>query len=530
MASLQLATNSEFKADAWGAFYTERKQSAYTADQQITTHPIELKVANTAEAFTNFDAITYGKGASVLKQLAVFVGEGNFRQGVAAYLNKYAYQNTRLSDFMDEVAKTAKQNLSGWSKEWLYQAGLNTIKVDYQCVGSGEQAKIKRFEIVQSAPEKNPVWRHQRVQVGLYDLTQDKITLNKILPVYYQAERTRIRAAEGLACPAFIYPNIADWGYVKIELDKQSRQTLVNHLHEFDPVLRKMLWQNLWDDVEDASLPLTDYVQFVQKNIAGETEWQQAANVLQKMQGAAYYFWLMSNAGQDHSTDLMSLESLGQQELARAQPASDYQKSSFDTYVALAHTTESLTRIRGFLFNQDLPQGFMLDQDRRWAILRRLNQFQFRDYRELTAVEQQRDKSDMGQQMAIVSEVIRPDMAVKERWLSELLAPVSQYKYATLRMVMRALFPATQLQLRNNFDARILQSLPDLQARNNERFLAVYADSLTSPHACSSESVKRLSEVHKQYAQLNPVLAKSLSINVLDEQRCVDMMQLMNKK
>jgi aminopeptidase N len=142
MASLQQANNSEFKNDAWSVFYADMKQWAYTADQQVTTHAIELPVANTAVAFTNFDGITYGKGASVLKQLAIYVGEDNFRQGVATYLKKYAYSNTRLKDFMDEVAAPAKQDLFGWSQEWLYKAGLNTIRVDYECIGEGEHAKV----------------------------------------------------------------------------------------------------------------------------------------------------------------------------------------------------------------------------------------------------------------------------------------------------------------------------------------------------------------------------------------------------
>ncbi|AMX03591.1 M1 family aminopeptidase [Microbulbifer thermotolerans] len=66
MASLALATNSEFE-DVWENFYLRSKQSAYLADQLPTTHPIEVKVPNTAEAFSNFDSITYGKGGSVLE-------------------------------------------------------------------------------------------------------------------------------------------------------------------------------------------------------------------------------------------------------------------------------------------------------------------------------------------------------------------------------------------------------------------------------------------------------------------------------
>lgn len=528
MATLQQAANTEFKKDAWSVFYTDMKQWAYTSDQQVTTHAIELPVANTAEAFTNFDGITYGKGASVLKQLAIFVGEENFRLGVAAYLKKYAYGNTRLKDFMDEVGKAANHDLNDWSQEWLYKAGLNTIAVDYQC--DAEQAQLKSLDIVQTAPEKNPVLRQQRVQLGLYNLNQEKIALNKVLSINYKAERTPILDAKGLACPAFVYPNVADWGYAKIKLDKKSRQTLLTHLPEFDADLRKMLWQNLWDDVEDANMSLTDYVRFAQKNIPLETDLQLVGTVLAKLQSASIYYWMMNNAGQDHKVDLALLETVAQQQLARAESGSNFQKVAFDAYVSLVHTPAGLETLRSFLNNKKLPKGFVLDQDRRWALLRRLNQFQFKDYRELTANEAQQDKSDLGQQMAVVSEVLRPELAVKEKWFTELTSPTTQYKYATLRLVMRSLFPSSQLNLRTGFDARIIEKLPELHARDNERFLSVYADMLASPRACTSASLKRLSEVRNQYASLSPALNKSLSVNVQDEQRCVDMMQLMAKK
>jgi aminopeptidase N len=323
---------------------------------------------------------------------------------------------------------------------------------------------------------------------------------------------------------------VGDWGYAKIKLDKKSRQTLLTHLPEFDADLRKMLWQNLWDDVEDANMSVTEYVNFVQKNIALETDLQLVGTVLAKLQTSSIYFWMMAQAGQDHAADLLALEVIAQQQLVRAEATSNFQKVAFDAYVALIHTPSGLDTIRNYLLNKNLPQGFALDQDRRWSLLRRLNQFQYNDYRELTAAEAQKDKSDLGQQMATVSEVLRPELAVKEKWFAELVSPNTPYKYATLRLVMRSLFPSNQLNLRTSFDARILEKLPELQARNNDRFLSVYADMLASPRACSAASVQLLTGVRNQYASLSPTLFKSLSVNVQEEQRCVDMMQLMVKK
>jgi aminopeptidase N len=226
---------------------------------------------------------------------------------------------------------------------------------------------------------------------------------------------------------------------------------------------------------------------------------------------------------------LATLEGIAQQQLEHAERASNFQKVAFDAYAALVYTSTGLEAARNYLLGKNLPQEFILDQDRRWVLLRKLNQFQYKDYLELTSAEQQKDKSDLGQQMAIVCEVIRPDNTIKEKWLSELLAANTQYKYATQRLVMKAIFPVTQLTMRSGFDARIVQNLPQVQARNNDRFLSVYAD-LVSPHACSSASVQRVVDIRNQYANLSPALGKTLNANIQEEQRCVDMMQLMTKK
>ena len=65
-------------------------------DQLSTTHPIVGSAIDTADAFSNFDGISYSKGASVLKQLTYFIGEEKFRDGIRYYLKKFYEKNTVL--------------------------------------------------------------------------------------------------------------------------------------------------------------------------------------------------------------------------------------------------------------------------------------------------------------------------------------------------------------------------------------------------------------------------------------------------
>ena len=98
MASWALNDATEFK-ESWQVFFAGNKTSAYWEDTLVTAHPIEAPVMSVKDAFATFDGITYGKGASVIKQLWAYMGRDNFNKGVANYIKTYAYKNANLSQF-----------------------------------------------------------------------------------------------------------------------------------------------------------------------------------------------------------------------------------------------------------------------------------------------------------------------------------------------------------------------------------------------------------------------------------------------
>src|SRR5262249_36136377 len=132
MSMVSQSRATEFK-NAWITFYSGEKTGTYVEDQLVTTHPIEAKIPDTDSAFANFDGITYGKGASVLKQLAFYIGEDAFREGVRHYFKDYAYSNTQLSDFIGALEQSSHQDLHMWEKAWLEEAGVDTVEAEYTC-------------------------------------------------------------------------------------------------------------------------------------------------------------------------------------------------------------------------------------------------------------------------------------------------------------------------------------------------------------------------------------------------------------
>ena len=54
-----------------------------------------------------FDAISYQKGAAVLRMIEHYVGAGPFRDGINAYLEAHAYGNATSEDFWKTIAATS---------------------------------------------------------------------------------------------------------------------------------------------------------------------------------------------------------------------------------------------------------------------------------------------------------------------------------------------------------------------------------------------------------------------------------------
>lgn len=95
--------------------FLRRKRAAFELDSLSTSHSIHTPVQNTFETTTNFDAISYNKGSSVLKQLQFVLGPDIFRKGIQRYLNLFKNQNAVFDDLitaLDIEAQTAHMEIN----------------------------------------------------------------------------------------------------------------------------------------------------------------------------------------------------------------------------------------------------------------------------------------------------------------------------------------------------------------------------------------------------------------------------------
>jgi len=75
----------------WDQFTTGHMSSAMRLDALRSSHPIQVPIHHAEEVEQVFDAISYCKGASVVRMVCGVLGMKDFQAGLAAYMKKYAY-------------------------------------------------------------------------------------------------------------------------------------------------------------------------------------------------------------------------------------------------------------------------------------------------------------------------------------------------------------------------------------------------------------------------------------------------------
>jgi len=516
MATLATSEATEFD-NAWRSFYASGKQAAYSADQRVTTHPIEVPVPSTANAFDNIDAITYSKGASVLNQLRHLLGEKTFQQGIHNYLNDNAYNNAVLDDFIDSLAKASGKDLSLWQQQWLYQAGVNTIEANYQC----QQGKVSAFELLQTADKSQPTLREQKVQIALFQANKPGFSLRKKVSVIYQGESTQVTELIGTKCPDLVYPNYQDWAFVKVNLDARSFNTTKQYLAQIeDSLLRSMLWQSLWDSVKDGKLPLNEYLAVALANAPLEQDYTTLGQVLGQISSAKSYLNKGLGSDNDYVKDIvLQLEEISWQSTLANSDNKNRQRRWFDTYISFAHTNSALDNLYKLLIGQHSLENLTISQDTRWDIIAQLSRFQHKNAEQLINNELTLDSSDTGEKSALYARAIAPDIKVKTAWLAKIQQTNSDLPFSKLRTAMSALYPSEQNHFNEQSAEQRISSLTTIDSVNGPVFMRSYSNLI--PATCSEVSVVRLEKALLELTSLSSGTKRSLLIKHQEDKRCL---------
>lgn len=116
------------KWDIWTQFSTNELGTALRLDALLHTHPIEIPVHHPDEIGEIFDEVSYSKGASVIRMLAGYLGEKDFRDGLRHYLKKHSYKNTETVHLWQAFEKVSGKKVARMMHNWTSKPGYPVVK------------------------------------------------------------------------------------------------------------------------------------------------------------------------------------------------------------------------------------------------------------------------------------------------------------------------------------------------------------------------------------------------------------------
>ena len=109
--------------NAWQDFLIDETSPAMSMDSLRNTHPIEADVKSPDDIQQIFDAITYGKGASILRMIEAYTGLDEFRKGVQKYLERYRFSNAAGIDLWNSLDERSGRPVARIMTEWIGKPG-----------------------------------------------------------------------------------------------------------------------------------------------------------------------------------------------------------------------------------------------------------------------------------------------------------------------------------------------------------------------------------------------------------------------
>ena len=422
-------------AGAWVNFAHEVGPPARAADRLPTNHPVVADVPDTDAVRLQFDAITYRKGATVLRQLATLVGREPFTAGLRRYVRRHAWANADLRDFLAAIEEAAGWSLSGWAAEWLEQPGVTIVEARLSLDAPGEpvvEAEQRpggpgalRVEVAQ-----HPGTRRLRLRVGLYGpmpaTVSDQIqpATSSANPGTELARRAGVdlelrgaataTMAEGSRPlgdgPVLVLPNDDDSAYAEVRFDDRSLHLALDRLSGLpDPLARAVVWGSLWDGVLDARLPARSFVACVVDHAPAEEDVGITELLWERARQAAVTYGDPDNA----LTALAALSLRARRALDTASPGSDGQLAWARAWVSTAAAPTHLDAMEELLATGRRWPGLLVDSELRWLLVTRLATADRAGEETITGV-LATDRSDEGQRRAVAARAARPHAGAKE--------------------------------------------------------------------------------------------------------------------
>jgi aminopeptidase N len=488
--------------DIWVEFSYNEKAWGLAADQRTSTHPVAGNGArDTQQALTDFDGISYSKGAGALRQLNAYLGDEAFLAGVVDHLERHSYGNATLADLLDSWHRVSDKDVHAWAEKWLRTAGVDTLR----CVADPRGVVVERLN--GSAEE---VSRPHALTVSWYG---DDATSQSV-PVLVTGDRTSadLPSYDGTG---LLLPDSRDETWAKIALDDASVDRAPGLLQRIDdPLGRSVIWAALREGMLDARISPEQYLTAVETALPGEVDLG-VEKILGSVHGG-----LIGQLGVllTEPDDRGRLATVATRLLTEAKPSSNRQVVAARALVAVTDDDEQL---RSWL-DGGAPEGLRVDEDLRWRVTRALCELGAFGQAEIDA-ERARDRSSQGAEYALRCRATVPDATVKQDVWTAIVSDHALSNY-DLCALCECFFRPGQVDLTAPYVERYFTDIPQTATFRSGAVVDASAK-LVFPRFAVSEPTLQLTAQTLTRDDLTPGVRRAISDGADDLRRALRVRQ-----
>ncbi|EXB57658.1 Puromycin-sensitive aminopeptidase [Morus notabilis] len=214
-----LATDSLFPEwKVWTQFLDESVEGL-RLDGLEESHPIEVEINHASEIDEIFDAISYRKGASVIRMLQSYLGAEPFQRSLASYIKKHAYSNAKTEDLWDALEEGSGEPVNRLMNSWTKQQGYPVVSVKVK----DQKLEFEQSRFLSSGSHGDGQWivpitlccgSYDKCKSFLLEAKSETLYVNEFLGCSISGDRNS-------ATCSWIKLNVDQAGFYRVKYDEQ---------------------------------------------------------------------------------------------------------------------------------------------------------------------------------------------------------------------------------------------------------------------------------------------------------------------
>ncbi|KAL5559483.1 hypothetical protein UlMin_035694 [Ulmus minor] len=191
------------------------------------SHPIEVEINRASEINEIFDAVSYKKGASVIRMLQSYLGAECFQRSLASYIKKHASSNTKTEDLWTALEEGSGEPVHKLMSSWTKQKGYPVVTVKVK----DQKLEFEQSQFLSSGPRGDRQWIVPiTLCFGSYDICKnfllqtksDTLDINEILG----------KENSQSAFSNWIKLNVDQTGFFRVKYDEELAARLKNAIEK----------------------------------------------------------------------------------------------------------------------------------------------------------------------------------------------------------------------------------------------------------------------------------------------------------